>query len=98
MESKAENSMIKKKKKKTIMKKLRPPQWDKVWLVDEIKEIKSLQMATLAEVKDAGPNKNISPELEAQVNRASLLSRNLDRKVPDKNVPPGQVNNQTKRK
>ncbi len=86
------------KKKKKAVKKVRPSQWDKIWLVNEIKEIKSLQMATLVEVKDSGPNKNVSPELEEQVNRASLLSRNLDRKVPDKNVPPGASKQPNQRK
>ena len=81
-----------KKKKKTAVKKVRPPSYDKIWLANEIREIKGLQMLTLSEVKDSGPNKKISPELEAAINRASLLTRNLDRKVPDTNVPPGKTN------
>jgi hypothetical protein len=65
---------------------------DKIWLQKELNEIKRLQAVTIARIEElGGANSNVIPALEAAVLRASKLSTSIDRKVPDRQVPPGST-------
>lgn len=69
------------------------------WIRDEFEKlhkehvliIKSIN--DLAKVIGGGPNTLITPELAEQVKLASAIALKIDLKVPDKNVPPGPVDN-----
>lgn len=62
-----------------------------VIILKRIDEVENLVKATLAGVKQlfANGQGDVTPELEAAVRAVSKISIHIDRKVPDKNVPPG---------
>jgi hypothetical protein len=94
--------MIKKKRKEKMPILHRPP-LDIIWFQKQFDEIKTRDLVLsknvqaiqtvcdqiLTEVKKTGTN-IISPELEAAITQSSTLTKKIDEKVPDMNVPPGK--------